>query len=336
MLSAGANIQSANEPLKKLPVKYLYDALRSPRESIQIMLRQLRIVRQLNPSQYSVLKRQLPYFVCAVFSPPFRRVENLAYTEYFVIDIDHISDKGLLLSDVRRAIVADPRTVLCFVSPGGDGLKVLFRLSERCYDAGLYKTFYRLFLTNFSQQYRLGQVVDAKTCDVARACFMSMDEEAYYNPEAEKVVMAAYIDPEADVSQAFDLKHKMDEAEKLSAKRSVHVEPTGDVLAQIRETLGMERKTRKEKPAAYVPEILNDIMDNLRQYVKDHGVDLAEVVNIQYGKKLRFKIGMKQAEVNIFYGKRGFSVVQSLRTGTDAEANGLMVELVRGFLDGYM
>ena len=62
------------------------------------------------------------------------------------------------------------------------------------------------------------------------------------------------------------------------------------------------------------------------------GAVLAEVINIQYGKKLRFRVGMRKAEINLFYGKRGFSVVQSPRTGTDAEANALMADVVNCFL----
>lgn len=91
MISAASNIRDINEELKKMPMRHLYDAIRNPRESTKSLLRQLRIVKQLNPNQYATLKRQLPYFVCAMFNPPYRKTENFAYTEYFIIDIDHIS-----------------------------------------------------------------------------------------------------------------------------------------------------------------------------------------------------------------------------------------------------
>ena len=156
MLSAALNIKDVKEALRKVPVRNLYDAVRSPREATCALLRQLKVVRQINPTQYAMLKQQLPYFVCASFNPPFRRTENFAFTEYFIVDIDHISEKGLVVSDLRRTITTDTRTMMCFLSPGGDGLKVLFRLSERCFDAGLYKVFYKVFLDRFSHQYDLG------------------------------------------------------------------------------------------------------------------------------------------------------------------------------------
>ena len=45
--------------------------------------------------------------------------------------IDHLSEKGLSLADTRKRIEKDTRTVLSFVSPGEDGLKVLFKFKER-------------------------------------------------------------------------------------------------------------------------------------------------------------------------------------------------------------
>ncbi|OQB21928.1 MAG: Modification methylase DpnIIB [candidate division BRC1 bacterium ADurb.Bin183] len=70
------------------------------------------------------------------------KTENFAFIEYFMVDIDHLSDKGMNINEVRKRIEQDERTLLCFISPSEDGLKVLFKLKERCYDAGLYSLFW--------------------------------------------------------------------------------------------------------------------------------------------------------------------------------------------------
>lgn len=255
--------------------------------------------------------------------------------EGFIVDIDHVSDKDLVMDDVFRAICADPRTMMCFLSPGGDGLKVMMRLKEKCYDTGLYKTFYQTFLAKYSKQHQLQQVVDSKTCDVARACFMSADPNAYFNPDAEPVDIAQYLNPDIDTLAAFDIKRQADEEAKEGdkmQKEGHEADPTADIMQHIKQTLDPRLAQKPQKAPAYVPEILNDIMDSLKAYVEEKGIVLTEVIGIQYGKKLRFKIGMKRAEINLFHGKRGFSVVQSPKTGTDAEANELMAEVVQGFL----
>ena len=335
MISFGTNIQSNADMLQKVPVKYLYDSLRHPRPDIVSSIRQLRIVRELDNKQYSLLKRKLPYLVCGMFNPPYRRTENFAYTEYFIIDIDHLSEKGLSLADTRKRIEKDTRTVLSFVSPGEDGLKVLFKLKERCYDSGLYSLFYKSFLAIFSEQYALQQVVDIRTSDVTRACFVSIDPNAYYNPNADAIDLNAFVDTNNPYA-LFEQKRKQEQQEKeqetLSKAENRPSDPDSTAMERIKQLLNP--KPHKEKPLVYVPKELNDIIADLKSYIEQTGVIVPEIINIQYGKKIRFEMGLKKAEVNLFFGKKGFSVVQSPRSGTNAELNRLMAELVTTFIDG--
>lgn len=335
MISIGSNVRNMSAPLKKVTVQYLADAIRHPKPEISAQMRQLRIVRQLNVRQYTELKSQLPFFVCAIFNPSFRSKENFAYTEYFVMDIDNLSEKNFDIVSLKKRLIADGRVMMCFISPGSDGLKLMFRLDERCYDAGLYKVFYRLFVDRFSQQYDLQQVVDARTCDVSRACFISVDSEVYYNEQCEAVSLKTFVDVENNVDSVLQLKREQDIQVKQQLS-SAPVQDDGqdidaDVLNQIRKTLNPNARIRK-KPPVYVPEELEQIMENLKIYVEEKGICLMNVINISYGKKLRFKLGLKQAEINLFFGKRGFSVVQSPRTGTDAELNSLMADVIEAFI----
>ena len=97
----------------------------------------------------------------------------------------------MLIAEANRGC---DRVVLSFLSPSEDGLKVFFKLKERCYDSGLYSLFYKAFLLEFSKQYVLHQVIDTRTSDVTRACFVSVDPDAYYNPDAVQVDIRAFID----------------------------------------------------------------------------------------------------------------------------------------------
>lgn len=155
MISTGANITNRADSLRKVTVKYLHDSLRNPRPVISSAIRQLRVAREIDGKQYGLLKRRLPYIVCGMFNPPYRRTENFAYTEYFIMDIDHLSDKGLSVSELRRRIEKDERVVLSFLSPGEDGLKVFFKLKERCYDSGLYSVFYKAFFVAIQPTIRI-------------------------------------------------------------------------------------------------------------------------------------------------------------------------------------
>ena len=336
MISAARNIRDTTEALVKMPLRHVYDALRNPRPDITAMLNQIRVARTLDPSRYPTLKSQLPYFVCAIFNPPYRRSANFAYTEYFIIDIDHVSEQGLTVQSLRQRIAADCHTLLCFVSPGGDGLKVIMRLSEKCYDPGLYKVFYQTFAATFARQYDIAQAVDTKTCDVTRACFMSADPDAYYNPEARPVAISDYIDPAADLRKAADTRHAVQDpkpdATPATANTHDTTEPPEDVIAAIKRKLDIGRKNIRQKTQTYVPDELNQIIDDLRTFIESFGITVIGIDNIQYGKKIRTNIATKKAETNLFYGRRGYTVIQSPRTGTDAEANKLTADIISQYL----
>lgn len=337
ILYAGKNITQANDPLNKVSVEYLYHAIKNPKPELQAQIRQLRIIRDVDVQRYSACKRTLPYIVCATFNPAVRRTENFVSAEYFIIDIDHLTDKGLAIDSVRAKLQTDLRVMLLFCSPSNDGLKVLFRLSAKCLDHGLYSIFYRRFVSEFSKQYGLEQVIDAHTCDVCRACFFSYDADAFFNADAESVDMNQYI----NTDNPFDMlatAHQVGNDRKTgNVSTPIHAEckttdPDAEAIDKIKEILKLQRPTRPQK-LIYVPEQLNVIIDGVKNYLEGHGLTVTEIIDISYGKKIRVRLTFKQAEVNLFYGKRGYSVVQSPRCGTDVDLNGMVADLVTCFLN---
>jgi len=328
MKMTGLGITVKDDPLLKIKVEYLFHKLQNPNPDIEARIRQLRIIRQLDPKQYSILKRQLPYIVCGMFNPAVRKSDYFAYTEYFVVDIDHIEEKELSIELLKLKFAQDKRVVLCFVSPGQDGLKLMFRLKERCYDAGIYSIFYKLFLTKFGAEYNIQQVIDTRTSDVARACFVSMDADAYYNSEAETVDLNQYLNTD-NVSEMFRIKKEVEA--KLPAvvtTKDIATTPDDAAMMQIKALLRPDLKQALQKPEAFVPQQLDDMIDGLVAYIEHSGVVIKEITGINYGKKMQFLSGIKQAEINLFWGKKGYSVVQSPRRGTNAELNQLMADLI--------
>lgn len=336
---AGTNIQSPADMLRKVQEEYLYHSLLHPKPEMAARLRQLRVAYRIDSKQYAVQKRSLPYVVCGMFNPPYRRTENFAYTESFIVDIDHLASKQLSVSDVRKRVQADSRVLMCFASPSEDGLKVMFRLSERCYDAGLFSIFYKEFLRQFSKQYGLEQVADSRTSDVTRACFISVDDEAYYNALADPVYLSEYVDASQPLD-AFDKKSQQDkEAHEAAQRQKEHEreerqpDPSKEIMDRIRQQLNPKARPKAEKPPVFVPQQLTEIIDSLKSYIETTGLIVTEIISIQYGKKIRVKMGLKEAEINLFFGKRGFSVVKSPRCGTNDELNDICAQLVQSFID---
>ena len=334
MIMFGTDIQSVDSPLRKAEVTELYKRIVQTEPDVEAKIRQLRIAYQVAPKQYTELKKTLPYVVCGVFNPPYRKTENFGYTEHLILDIDHLSSKGLVVGELKTRLQTDSRILMLFSSPSEDGLKVMFRLRERCYDANIFSLFYKEFLRQFSTLYHLEQVADKRTSDVTRACFLSVDREAYFNSECEPVDMNLYINP-TDPLALFELASKQKkESEIVDAEESydVSADPNKEVMERIKQCLNPNDKPVRERNTVFVPEQLDMIMDDLKAFVECTGLVVSEIINIQYGKKIRISMGLKQAEINLFYGRRGFSVVKSPRSGTSEELNELTAQLIQTFI----
>ncbi|MCF0182602.1 MAG: virulence protein E [Muribaculaceae bacterium] len=338
MISIGTNIQDITDILSKLSIEDLSNSIKQPSQEVRSLIGQLRVINQVSPAQYRNLKRQLPYFVCAIFNPPHRKTENFAYTQHFIVDLDHLSQKGLAPQALRDNLSRDPLVTMCFVSPSRDGLKVMFTLSDRCYDPMLYKVFYKTFAEKWAAQHGLQQVVDMNTCDVTRACFMSHDENIYFNPHSTPVGINDYVDVDNPL-QALQSKKtgsgKSNGDGGTTGQKESH-DPDKETMQAIRQTLNPNATLNHHKAPAHVPQVLTSIMPALTEHIENLGVKVTEVIDINYGKKMRFSIALRNAEVNVFYGKKGFSVVQSPRTGTDPELNQLMADVIVGYIAGNM
>lgn len=341
MIMTGANIQSSADPLRKIQEEYLYHGLTKPKPQIEAKMRQLRVAYQIDPKQYSVQKRTLPYVVCGIFNPPYRRKENFAYIENFIVDIDHLSSKDLSINEVRKRIEADERVLMSFISPSEDGLKVMFQLAERCYDAGQFSIFYKEFIRQFALRHQVDQVVDPRTSDVTRACFISVDPNAYFNFLCDAVNIGDYLNLSNPV-EIFDLKQQQEKADKENAAktaeevRAVHLtDPDKEVMNRIKQQLNPKAASATKRPPAYVPQQLVEIMEDLKKYIEETGLIVSEIISIQFAKKIRIKMGLKEAEINLFYGKRGFTVVKSPRCGTDNELNDVCAQLIQSFIDTH-
>lgn len=336
MISVGKNITSSGDLLQHCQLKDIYHALTSPKPAIQSLVTQLRTIRMIDDRRYQQLKRTLPYLVCAKFNPDYRKAANFAYCDCFVVDLDHLMASSLGIDEVKRRIADDDRVVLCFVSPGGDGLKVFFRLSDRCYDAGLYTIFYKTFVRRWADQHHLTQVVDTCTCDVSRACFISVDTEAYYNEHSTPVDWRAIVDTD-NAAAVRDLQHQITVNERETQPETVRpatvADPDSEVMARIRAQLSDHKQQLKAPAAVVVPERLERVMDSVRRLIEQMGIEVTAVRDIQYGKKVTVRSDMREAELNIFYGRKGFSVIESPRRGTSKELNTLVAELVRNHLD---
>lgn len=335
MLMQGTSLTTAADPLKATDIVSLWKNITQPDDAFTATIARLRALKSIDQHQYSAQKRTLPYFVAGVFNPAIRKKEHFAFINHFILDIDHLSSKDVDPLQLRHQLQSDERVCLCFTSPGGDGLKLVFRLQERCYDAGLYAIFYRAFAHQFSEQYHLDQVLDFRTNDVTRACFLSFDPLAYHNPFATPVVLEEFVDT-ANVQETLVFDQNLQTSTPstpATVPEKLPIDPDSETLERIKVQLKQRRaliQATQQYPIV-VPEMLEEVIAEVTKLIQEASIEVTNIENIQYGKKIKVKLGIRLGEVNLFYGRRGFSVVPTPKRGCSPDLNEAVTDLLKAY-----
>lgn len=119
-------------------------------------------------------KKELPV---VLFSGKFdyRADEGLVeHNGLVILDFDDID-----VTTLKSQIACDQYTYACWISPSGNGLKVLVRIKY----TDRHRDHYRAILAYFEREYDVE--VDSTSINESRACYESWDEDLVYNQDAE-------------------------------------------------------------------------------------------------------------------------------------------------------
>ena len=108
----------------------------------------------------------------------------IKHSGLFCIDLDELEDTEAIKSKVIDLLPPS----LMFVSPSGNGLKLVYKINI---SEAEHLQYYNAFEVFFNE--RLGVAIDDKCKDVPRACFLCYDNEAYFKDNA-KVLDKSFID----------------------------------------------------------------------------------------------------------------------------------------------
>lgn len=125
-------------------------------------------------------KKQLHAFTVSGRFEGGRTMERLKeYHPLVILDIDKLEEEEL--KRVSKAVRELPYTYVCFLSPSGNGCKIIVRVnSNQSQHLSAY-----LQVSEFYQR-KLHIKIDKSGKDITRLCFFSFDEDLYFN-EASKV-----------------------------------------------------------------------------------------------------------------------------------------------------
>lgn len=337
---AGASVM-ANVSMSATSLEAIWQRLRND-DALKVEVERLRKVKRIDAAAYGRLKVKLPFFCCAIFNEGMRHSRNFVSAQAFVVDIDKYSGEQARLEVLRNRICADDRVAMCFISPSGDGLKVVFTLAEPCANLKQFSDFYKAFVSEWASHLDIANFVDLRTADATRVCFLSHDAAAYLNPLAESVEMSAFSPNFESVEPLFATTTPFEEevlvatpavasATKAKAEPktfepdancSHHIQP--DTYSEILALLKSKARPNPLQRKTVVPEPLVRLMEPLAQALAKHEIHVLAALDIQYGKQVQAQCGNDLAEMNIYYGKKGFSVVLSSKSATNVTLNELV------------
>ena len=275
---------------------------------IDIAIANIRKVKEINPESASFLKRKLPYFLGAKFIGDIRNSKNFEYISHFVIDIDHYGDTNRV-EDLKQKLSTDKRLYMAFISPSGDGLKLVYSLSDKITSLKQYSDFYKAFSHRLAQQFGLENYIDFKTSDATRICFLSYDANVYLNKNNEP------INPKLFVSDFDIFNNNTNESiidnRTQTDKTDSKLKPTIS-NKQYKEILStLNPKTPKREKQYVVPEVLYAVSKTIVDEFAEKGLIIDNISDINYGRKFKVTDKNEFAIFNVFYGKKGFTVVKT-------------------------
>jgi hypothetical protein len=323
MLFFGKNIRlSPPETLEEISFENLFNLITDPTSELANQSLRLRRIVELDKKVYGSLKLQLPYFIVASFRDNIRHSDNFLEIGAIIIDFDDCFKTPIQANDLKLKITKQPEVCLAFTSPNGRGVKLVCLLEEPITDSLLFKNYYLDFARNLADRLNILGTLDTRTSDTTRICFLAHDLSAYFKPNALKLNWKLW----AEKNHQEILKEA---EENLSANLKPII--SNNIHRQLQLIVNPKAPVRQKMPP-HVPALLLTISDELRLILENNGLTVSEIKPINYGLKFQCVMVSSHAEINVFYGKRGFSVVKSPKTMVSQELNEKVYQLIFDYL----
>lgn len=304
MLHFGKELTNAQHSMQPSTLETLFHQIRDDRQ-LREEIGQLRRVQALDKGSYTRLKTRLPYFCGARFREGYRKTSHFEAIHWMILDLDHL-EAEIERNELRKQLIQDERVALLFTSPSGNGLKLVFKLEEPCLDTKQFSDAYKGFTYAFSQQYQLEPYLDRITHDVTRVCFLSHDPQAYHNPLCEPLDWKRYLPVPTLAIEALPLNYESDSnLPKPGKSHQIHPETYADILRKLQTKA---RNNPMAKPVL-VPAVLEEVQPAIVLALEEQSIQTLDTRPIQYGYQFSVQSGVHSATFNLFFGKKGFSVV---------------------------
>lgn len=173
-----------------IPLSHVLDRIKTGSKSGET----IRQIRELTDKQdQDDIKKNLPCICFTGVIPKGKRLDERVeqFSNLAILDYDNLTETEL--KEKREFFINQPYTVSVFLSPRGNGIKILVHIK----DGSRHREFYKAILHEFKG-------LDPSNINPSRLCFESQDEDIYINYNATTYNKFA-IDTERKTYQAKDV-----------------------------------------------------------------------------------------------------------------------------------
>lgn len=155
-----------------------------------------------NP-KYDEIKVRLPSFTVAGTFGKRDKKSIQTYIKYTILDIDGVRKSGKSLVALKKEVCNIDTTLCCFISPSGDGLKIIIPIDS---EKEHHEWATTRVMENYSKQ--LGIKIDPSGTDISRLCYYSYDPNIYVNKNAKTFEISLIPDMDTRIKTAIRLTEK--------------------------------------------------------------------------------------------------------------------------------
>lgn len=192
-------------PMKDITMEKAIELIKSDEFKEKI----IKIRSSENPHVGPVIKKNLDYFT---FSGTFKKrvVKGLIkHSGLLCLDYDGLSSDKL--KELYEKLPFVPEVHAFFTSPSGNGIKIVCKINPNHHELAFEQ------IPNYLQDNLDIPAVDPSGKDVARACFVSHDPNAYYNPKSKTFKCTNIKQPKKAVAASGAAATPVKTTEELSA-----------------------------------------------------------------------------------------------------------------------
>lgn len=232
--------------------------IKNPPDKVKADILKLREIGYSDKSLRKVLKDSLDYFTFSGLFKERNAQQIQAHSNLLVIDFDlnglhkvkqpdntvaEVMITEYNIPAIKERLGLDKYSLVVFISPSGDGIKVLVRIDGAGHLAA-FKFLEKYYLDTY------GLEVDPSGKDVSRACYISYDPDPILNENAEIVIVSATpatpavealpqapegmqpdLDFDPDTGEVYD--RNAEDMKKWSAEKRTHFERCKAVASRI-------------------------------------------------------------------------------------------------------